>query len=402
MTHNNSNTMNAKIIDVTGTEFEKKFNIVNIDTSLPNALRRIILSEIETYGFKNNSKDIVIKKNTTKYHNEFLMHRLSLIPLNITTDNFDVSNYKFVIDVKNNVNKTDFYVTSKNFEIYTKKNETEWELKAELQDKFFKKDDISKDYIYICKLFPFSSNDGEQLIVECFPSICSAQYYGGHTAVCKGITYPMINMQMSHLELERRLTEKNITDKKEIEIQTKLFYNTDAYRYYNKNERNEAYEFTFDIESVGILSVKSIFASAMEILILNLEKIKKNILSDAINFELSKETEYEAYDLKLINENHTLGYLIQSYLYNYYKDDDENSNQINNEENNTDYKLKYVGYDRGHPLEKITTLRCSLSDKTNKNTNKIGILKDMTIKTIDNIVLIVEDLSKQWNKLNKK
>lgn len=392
MTQNN----NIAITDISGTEYEKKFNIINVDPSLPNSLRRIILSEIEVYGFKNNTTDIVIKENTTKYHNEFLMHRLSLIPLNITETNFDVNNYKFVIDVKNNINKNDFYVTSENFEVYIKNEDDTWELQPELQNKYFKKNELSGDYIYICPLFPFSSNDGEQLIVECYPSICTAKNYGGHTAVSKGVTYPMVNIQLGHEELERQLLEKGITNKKEIDIETKLFYNTDIYRFYDKNEQNEPYKFTFDIESIGIMSVNAIFANALEILTINMERVKKNILNNAINFSQSEETEFESYDLKLENESQTIGYLLQSHLYKYYRyiEGDKNNNE-------TEYKLKYIGYDQGHPLEKITTIRYSLSDTTNENVNKIEILKDMTTKTIDNIISMIQDLQKQWSKLTK-
>ena len=63
-----------------------QFKISNIDTAYVNASRRIILSEIpiaafyfDTYDTEHN--DIVIIKNTGVLHNEFIAHRISLIPL---------------------------------------------------------------------------------------------------------------------------------------------------------------------------------------------------------------------------------------------------------------------------------------------------------------------------------
>jgi DNA-directed RNA polymerase alpha subunit len=394
--------MEAQVADVTGTEFNKKFNIFNVDCSLVNALRHTILSQVPSIAFKNNSNDIVFKENTTKYHNEFLMHRISLIPLNITNDNFEVDNYKFVINMKNNKNENDFYVTSEHFEVYVKNKEGNWDLDKTLKNKFFKNDEITKDYVLICPLMAFSLNDGEVLYVECTPSLCVGEDYGGHLVVSKSVSYPMMNVQLAQEALEDKLKEEGIKDKKEIDTLTKVFYNTDAYKFYNINELNEPYEFTFDIESIGIHSVNSIFGNATEILITNLEKLKEKISKDAVNFMLSNETEFEAYDLKLENVNHIFGYMLQSYLYTYFKGDDISTHdKDSNEIDSNDYKLSYIGYDQGHPLEKITTVRYSLHKSINKNVNKTAILKEMTIKTLDNIILITQSLNKQWNKMTK-
>ena len=55
------------------------------DKSIINSIRRTILSDIPTIGFryvdKNEINSLKIIKNTTALHNEFIMHRLSLIPL---------------------------------------------------------------------------------------------------------------------------------------------------------------------------------------------------------------------------------------------------------------------------------------------------------------------------------
>ena len=90
---------------------ELKFSVKNIDKSLLNALRRIMISEVPTLGFKSeNGKeiDINIIENTSSLHNEFLSHRLSLIPIVYdynSIENYDRNKYKFIIDETNKTTK---------------------------------------------------------------------------------------------------------------------------------------------------------------------------------------------------------------------------------------------------------------------------------------------------------
>ncbi|SCQ16217.1 DNA-directed RNA polymerase II subunit RPB3, putative [Plasmodium ovale] len=96
---------------------EMTFVLYNSNSGMANALRRIILSEIPTLAI-----DIVnVYENTSPFHDEFLAHRLGLIPI----DSKNIQNYEFrekckcketcskctvqyVLEVKcNNANKID-------------------------------------------------------------------------------------------------------------------------------------------------------------------------------------------------------------------------------------------------------------------------------------------------------
>ena len=54
-----------------------------LNRTIMNAIRRTLLSSIETYAFRTTyeNSDIIIEKNETSLHNEFILDRVGLIPL---------------------------------------------------------------------------------------------------------------------------------------------------------------------------------------------------------------------------------------------------------------------------------------------------------------------------------
>ena len=65
------------------------FEVVNVDVSVINSLRRVILTHIPTLvfrGFPHYSNKINIKKNNTKFNNEYLKHRLSCVPIYVNNE----------------------------------------------------------------------------------------------------------------------------------------------------------------------------------------------------------------------------------------------------------------------------------------------------------------------------
>jgi len=104
-----------------------KFVLTGTDLTVANALRRIIIAEVPTMAI-----DLVeIEENTSALHDEFIAHRMGLIPLNsIDVDSFqyhDQCNCKsnctkcsmeFELDVKNQVKKNNqSYDDAKEYEV---------------------------------------------------------------------------------------------------------------------------------------------------------------------------------------------------------------------------------------------------------------------------------------------
>jgi DNA-directed RNA polymerase II subunit RPB3 len=70
------------------------FKLSNVDTSIANSLRRVIIAEVPTLSI-----DLVeIENNTSVLHDEFIAHRLGLIP--IVTPDFRDNNIRYMDDMR--------------------------------------------------------------------------------------------------------------------------------------------------------------------------------------------------------------------------------------------------------------------------------------------------------------
>ena len=96
-----------------------KHSGLTLDKSIVNGIRRTLLTDIKSIAM--NPDHIIIDKNSGSLHNEFLKHRISLIPLYIDPENYNNS-LLFELKVKMDDNPT-MNIYSNNFNIYPLKNE---------------------------------------------------------------------------------------------------------------------------------------------------------------------------------------------------------------------------------------------------------------------------------------
>ena len=95
------------------------FTLTNVHVSIANALRRTMLSDIPTLGFRtfpHEKNDAVIHKNTSRFNNEILKQRLSCIPIHITDLELPYKELLVVIEKENTGNDI-MYVTTEDFKI---------------------------------------------------------------------------------------------------------------------------------------------------------------------------------------------------------------------------------------------------------------------------------------------
>lgn len=138
--------------------WNKKHNFMNLTMqnvhySLANSVRRAIIANIKTVGFRAlpyNHSSITIETNTTYLNNEIIKHRISMIPVFLSDDE-DYEDYEFLLDEENNTNITKT-ITTEHFKI--RKISTDTILSKKETDIILPPNILSGGYIPIVKLKP--------------------------------------------------------------------------------------------------------------------------------------------------------------------------------------------------------------------------------------------------------
>ena len=364
------------------------FDICDVDVSIVNSIRRVIFTDIPSVGFYFKLKDhfvdndIVIEKNDSPIHNEFLAHRLSMIPLHLNEeeiDNWDSNQYTFVLE-KKNVSGSIVDVTTKDFEIYDKDGK---ELQKSFRDRVFPPNPITKDHILITKLQPNLDNieKGSHIKLKAIAKKGIAKDCICWSIVSQCCYFNSLDQKIidSHL---KKITKDMSKDEKETTI--KEFDTLEKYRYFKKDKYGDPNQFTFSLESECELSPKYIFykacliiASMLENIMIELSKdedsklISVNVLSDVSNF----------FTVSIKGYTHTIGNLLQSMMLNKYVRDKVDK----------DYDLDYVGYSVPHPLEEMFVLKLKFNNDITRRK-----LIDFMIKSCNDTKTLMLHLSSEW------
>ena len=344
-------------------EFTLNFDVLGYDCSFVNAIRRTILSKVPTLGFRTSygkESDIKIIKNTSPLHNEFLGHRLSMIPIHFDynkINDFESKNFEFLIKKKNNTNKI-IHVTSKDIEIRDTSKENTTILSDKIRDTFFPKDSITGDYILINKLKPSKSgldDEGEELDIVMKASLGTGDENSQFCPTCVSIFTNIRDESKCEIKFKQLIEKKNIERKgnplsnDEILAEKKSFNIMEADRHFMTDDRGEPNAFHFIIESDGRIPPHLILLKSLEIL-------KKNLMlfADDINNEDKIDIDksnciMNSYDIILKDKDYTLGYLLQYYVYKLYQDIESPV-------------IKYIASDIPHPLENKLLIRIGFID----------------------------------------
>ena len=351
-----------------------KFEVHNCNSSIVNALRRLIITDVKTYGFNTddyNNSDLLIEKNSSSLHNEFILHRLGLIPIHFDFDTFDHTKYKFSLDVQN---KTDeiIDVTTKDF-VVTNLETNE----VEDTEKFFPKNSITNDYILIVRLKPTNDKQGEVLKLS---GKCSKGYGRQHirfSPVCKSIFVNKRDPDKVTAELKKYLQDKGELDDEKLMSLKRKFELEEADKHFYTDKNGDPNVFEFTIESIGILKSYKILSESINVIINKLKKFLKNLEktfnTQDSSIEIVESTSVmKAFDIVIDNENHTLGFLLQYYINKFYEKDDI-----------------FVGYMNPHPLQKNIKLRIKQND------GDISKIQSVLSDTSEQIIKIFSELKKE-------
>lgn len=324
-------------IDNESISFDLNNDSKEFKTSFANSLRRTIISDIYTYAI--DDKNIIFYENTSMLNNEFLKHRLSLIPIISNLENINYDN--LVISCKktnNGENMENVYVS----DFICTENENKI---------------IDNSIIFKYPNILFSKLKNGQLLSFESKITKNNSYYGGSF-------FSPVSICLYTFKVDDMIV-KDIT-KEMTEIEKQTFFTQDVERVYKKNEIGEPYAYQFKIESIGFYDPQNIFLLGINSLKDRLNTLKielRNKKSKKISI-LDNDEHPDFFEFSIDYENETIGNLLSTYI-------------------TYDPNVFYCGYVIEHPLKNNIIFKIKL--KTNNNI-------DNSIKTIEDMIIYLVSL----------
>lgn len=396
------------------------FTLESCDVSIANAIRRIILSDINQYVFKTfphaeNRANFTV--NTTRLHNELLKQRLGCIPIHHlhTIDGFqnDYKNYVVEVDVKNDTD-TIRYVTTEDFKVKKVKNieksggsidddDTVYDYLSESAvQKIFPPDSISGQYIEFARLLPkLSSNatGGEALAFTCTLEISNAKFDGMYN-VAHTCAY---NCTPDEKEIEKQWKVKEKALREGFESSSSASSVSEQLAHAKKNwELLDAQRifvpdsFDFIIETVGVYTNVQLVTKACDIMIKKCEKLLADMehssstssssigVKNIIEFAHELTTMKHAFCINLIGEDYTLGKVVEYLLFsNYY--------------NKADGIVSFCGFKKPHPHSLDSFIIVAFKEAT-----ELSKVQEHVSKVVTECISIFKSLFESFNDLNTK
>jgi len=346
------------------------FTIAPTDVTYVNTLRRVILTEVETIGFRSDiledgtTADVQIKKNSTPMSNEMLAHRIGLLPINVPNPlEWKSDAYTFELNVSNtgvdtiDVNAGDITI------MQVREGEDPLKIPS---TQFFQPDPISQTTPLLAVLKgrvnnqePESCNFIAKATIGIgrenarFIPVSQCSYkYTLDTDPDRRLEY-FNNWLVTH----KKIDPAELSEERKKELQRE-FATMEVSRCFLVNEQNEPYSFDFVVESVGPLNPTYIVARAIQVI---QEKVTKYASVDAGDLPenvkvLPADARMKGFDFLFQGEDHTLGNLLQTWI---------DANMVDSGE------ATFVGYKVPHPLKDEMLLRIGVESGTEDAARKV-------------------------------
>ena len=292
---------------------ELKFTLSGVNVSIANAIRRIILSEIPIVVFRvspNDKNKCNIIANTCGLNNEIVKHRLSCIPIHIKdVDEFPLKNYMLELHVQNNTDTT-IYVTTKDFVI--KDLTTGKPLPENKIREIFPADDLTGDYIDFVRLKakPAEEIQGKIIHLTSEFDIGTAKEdsaYNVASTCSYGNTIDDAVQEAKLAQLKQKWKDEGKKES-EIEFEATNWKLLEGKRIFKKDS------FDFVIQSIGIYTNPELLIIACKVMIEKLQNLNSNIEKDEVEIKIAESTIPNCYDVKLMNEDYTIGKVIEYFM----------------------------------------------------------------------------------------
>lgn len=378
--------------------------IMGLDKSIVNSLRRVLLTSIPSIAFRTEiqSSDIKVVQNDTSLHNEFLIHRISLIPLYIDPSSYE-KQYLFYLNVESSDNPITM-ITADDFNIYPKKDDADlgtdivldnYDMDHPLSDK--EKENIfkpfkfkgTKHYCLISELKTTNlKNKKQKLELYGVPSISYAYENAKWQAVSQCSYIFKHNEELFNNVIQEKANIQNIQDFKTFQ---KSMMISEGERYFHRDNSINPNWYEFTIESVHFKDSKNLFIESCQIMINQFEILKNEIPKISTDEEsiVDIETNQEnVYKLIFQGFDDTIGNVLQSFISRYMIDEGS--------------PFSVCGYKRPHPLEEVIDLYLSFNPNNKisegNQTQKIITLIQTIIETCDHLIKLYSEIMNQAEK----
>ena len=344
-----------------------RFDLKGVDVAYAIAIRRVIYADIPNVaiGFDStdpSQSDITFIANKQALHNEFMAHRLSLIPVCLSIDEIEElqkekENHtpRFVINVENTDSPSPILVTTKDIKLIGDIGSS-----SGIIENIFPTDKFTNQHVILTKL-----KKGEHMHVEFTYRLGKAMTHARWCPVSTCVYYNTLD-DVKVKEARAKLTAEDDMNK---------FETLDKWRIFNKNEFNEPNEFSFTIESECSLTPVYLVGKAIDILI---QKLQRLLIPGVLVSEVvDKDT--MMYAIYVDSENHTIGNLLQTTTYN-------NFVRV---KTGLPQHVSYIGYFEPHPLKSRIVFKIRL---TKSEIDPISFMQASSRETIK----FLEDMKRQW------
>jgi DNA-directed RNA polymerase subunit L len=330
-----------------------QFQLDGTHVSYVNTLRRAIITEVPTVGFradmndKGATTDVVIVKNSTPMTNEMLAHRIGLIPIHADAKTWSPEKFTFKMSVKNESSEK----MNINTDLITVLNEEGIQVPS---SQFFHPDPITKQFILLAVLRGVTTKEDIPEEIEWTATATvgrgreNARFIAASQASYEYTRDPDPEKRKEYFD-KWLLAHKKIVPESLVSDETKRkalnaeFDTMEVARCYIQDERGEPIRFDFTVESIGVMKPESIVLRAIDEIIVKCHKYE-TIPADVV--VQPADSKILGFDFVFRNEDHSLGNLLQTWIV----------------ENIIDDNINYCGYYVPHPLQDEMILRIGVAD----------------------------------------
>ena len=338
-----------------------------LDKSIANGIRRTLLTDIQSVAF--DPDNIIIEKNTGSLHNEFLKHRISLIPLYIDPKTY---NYSLLFELKVEMNDdTTMNVYNGDFNIYPLKNEYLEKVESGDESTIEMLKKVDKNYYNlnnplskgekkkIFRPFRFGNVDNYMLITELkdtgsetdkqtidlytVPNIGTTRVHSRHNNL-PTVVYTFTKDKKA---FDDHLKEMIVIDKVKNENKpqySKSLTLKESERYFLRDMNDSPYSYDFKIQSNHYFDSPNLYKKSLDILIGRLHHIGEQLeilttTPETSIFSIDKFKGDLSYQIVMLKEDDTTGNMIQSHMANKFLDGEN--------------IIEVCGYKKPHPLTEL-------------------------------------------------